>query len=1432
MDCYSAHEAIRFNPQKSRNHTSIRIFFVAILLVGLSMFGFATIPKQAHADGAPTITQHLGINAATYHQFLQAHSADSTYLGTSYNGLYHDGANGFDGWLHPAGEGMNCEGFVDNVLKNCGASAPVAVSPGGEGWTMIVRNHGLLHHDFSSKEDMLNSGVLSYGDIIYMYDGYSDRGLSDDHHIGIFIGSHSHDDKMWHSSSDVGNSYGNIPAQNQISPIIPKSENCHFWRVIKVDQTGSIDLQKYSSNKSISKDNKCYSLQGTTYTIYCDSGLHNVAGVLATDSNGYARVDSLSPGTYFVKETTAGRGYTIDDTTYQVHVSAGNTARVNSDSVSDAPQNNPVNAVLAKVDAQSNKGAPQGSGKLANAQYTIKYYDNYYDENNLPADATRTWVLKTGTDGKVLLDDSHFVSGNNFYYSQDGHTPTLPLGTVTIQETLAPEGYTIDSTLHVRQITSDGSAESVHTFKAPTSPEKIKRGDIEFVKAADDSTHRMAHVPFKITSVTTGESHVVVTDENGMFSSKNDYNAHTSNTNVNDWALTAKGDIDASKLQSSAGTWFGGYKSSDDGVKPEDTTGAFPYDTYRIEELPATSNSGYVLPEPSTFKVTRDNFTIGLGTIDNLTPDLNTVASDASDGDHNLNASAEATINDAVEYRNVVPGKAYRLTSEIHDAKTGDILSFDGHDMRKESKFTPSDKDGVENIGFTIDTSNFAGKTLVIYEVLSDDRGNILCAHKDKDDTNQQITIVPPNMKTTASDAADGNHTVAAAYEMTIKDEVAYHNLAVGTPYTLTSEIHDAETGDIATVNGEKLVKKTSFTPENANAVEHVSFTFDTSLFVGKTLVFYETITDEKGNVILAHADKDDIDQQFSIDKPSLQTKASDTADGDNIIAADPQSSITDTVEYHGLMPEKEYKICGTLHQKVTNKDGEIIDEIVNDKEGNPVTAETTFTPKEAHGTTSVTFTFDASSLAQDAHVVVFEDLYSRDIHIAAHSDIDDTSQTVTVQKPQVYTNARDAQDDDQIATADSKTTITDTVNYQGVVPHKEYTLVGILMDRDTGLPIIQNEQPQEQGGEPATNTLDESSWEQLCSDFNDLFADTQSDSSKAENTNKQLMKNNADEEGSDQVTSNDHEEHPDSSDAASDHSEDGENQPADNQIDYAFKKLNPERLKDFKATHGETIRSLITSQGLITPEKSEGSASQTFNFDSSNMAGTDGNLRNVVAIEFLAQGDLTDENADSDLTKDSAPFVAAAETNLQNDDQTVKISPSSIKTTATNKVDGTHELNPESNVTISDHVEYHNLIPGKEYLLHATLMDKRTQTPLVIDDQTVEADLRFTPNEPDGSIDIDLGNIDASSLANSDLVVFEHLSKDDAPVAVHQDINDEKQTVHVKELPQTPESTESSDSPLGTYGKTGVNIFGLAILAVLLGAAGIGFIAYSRHRS
>ena len=178
------------------------------------------------------------------------------------------------------------------------------------------------------------------------------------------------------------------------------------------------------------------------YGVYTDRGCTNQVGTLTTNASGESNTISVQAGKYYVKEIKAPQGFLIDKNIHEKVVTAEETAVIE---VYDGPGNDPASVELTKIDANGNE-VPS----LAGAQFTIKYYDGYYTKDNLPSKATKTWVIetkkKTNSSGKVFyytrLRDEYKVSGDEFYL--ENGIPTLPLGTVSIEETKAPEGYVIE----------------------------------------------------------------------------------------------------------------------------------------------------------------------------------------------------------------------------------------------------------------------------------------------------------------------------------------------------------------------------------------------------------------------------------------------------------------------------------------------------------------------------------------------------------------------------------------------------------------------------------------------------------------------------------------------------------------------------------------------------------------------------------------------------------------------------------------------------------------------------------------------------------------------------------------------------------------------------------------------------------------------------
>lgn len=289
--------------------------------------------------------------------------------------------------------------------------------------------------------------------------------------------------------------------------------------------TGSLELIKSSANQTITNGNSCYSLKGAVYGLY-QNGIEIARKT--TDVNGYAKFENVTAGNYDLKEITPPKGYALDKTIYPVTINSSQTTRVD---VKDYPQSDPVSILLGKVDKDTTQNMPQGSASLEGAEFTIKYYAVQSDKD--PAETgkkpVRTWIMKTDENGKCRLDEKYKVSGDEFWKNPFG-VATLPLGTITIQETKAPKGYLLNEEIFVRQITSKGTAESVETYNMPTIEEEVIRGDIQLVKYGEtndepgdsgaDIKKPLKDIKFHLTSKTTGDVYTIITDEQGVATTK------------------------------------------------------------------------------------------------------------------------------------------------------------------------------------------------------------------------------------------------------------------------------------------------------------------------------------------------------------------------------------------------------------------------------------------------------------------------------------------------------------------------------------------------------------------------------------------------------------------------------------------------------------------------------------------------------------------------------------------------------------------------------------------------------------------------------------------------------------------------------------------------------------------------------------------------
>lgn len=266
---------------------------------------------------------------------------------------------------------------------------------------------------------------------------------------------------------------------------------------------GDLNITKVNGNPELTAGNDCYSLAGAEYQLRDGSG--NTVATLITDVNGNASVSGINAGNYTLVETKASPGFELNTEHTSVTINAGQTTTLNGvGCLVEQPANDPVAIEITKADMDSTESSPQGNASLEGAEFTVKYYNALYDKvSDLPEKATRTWVIKTikRPNGRyiAMLGEQWKVSGDEFYYV-DG-TITLPIGTMTIQETKAPEGYlldgailedkngnteSIDNGVFITQIKQNGDTTSVVAGNFPVVRDEVKKHKVEVEKLSED----------------------------------------------------------------------------------------------------------------------------------------------------------------------------------------------------------------------------------------------------------------------------------------------------------------------------------------------------------------------------------------------------------------------------------------------------------------------------------------------------------------------------------------------------------------------------------------------------------------------------------------------------------------------------------------------------------------------------------------------------------------------------------------------------------------------------------------------------------------------------------------------------------------------------------------------------------------------------------
>lgn len=530
-----------------------------------------------------------------------------------------------------------------------------------------------------------------------------------------------------------------------------------FWAKLNV---GNAKLQKTSSNASITDGNGNYSIAGATYGVFSDKDCTKQLATLTTDENGNTDVAEVKAGTVYIKELSAPAGYKVDKTVYPLTIKAGGTATLN---VSDTPKVTDTLIELFKIDMETQKDNPQGNASLAGAEFTWKYYAGFYNnKDNIPAESTRTWVTKTiaekDGDGTIhyvtRLADAYKVSGDSFYM-QDGKA-VLPLGTLTVEETKAPNGYLLDGAymqvgdkyeqikgLYVTQITEDGDLAVLSgSNQFSVSDKGALPYDTYIIEELRSDSNKGFELipPFEIV---VSKNNLVIdlgtlTDEY-----EKEISIHTTATSKDGEKTILAGKevtiVDTVKLDGlTKGTKYQlkGWQM----LKEENAE--LLIDGKRVEnDYTFVANPDEPMKVAEHKDIEDDEQTV---LITERIIKIHTTATD-KDGNKELEAGKDVTIIDTVTLEGLEVGTQYKLVGWQMLKEENAELLINGKRAESDYTFTADSENMKVEVAFTFDATSLDGKQLVTFEELYDlsspDEPKKVTEHKDIEDEGETITF-------------------------------------------------------------------------------------------------------------------------------------------------------------------------------------------------------------------------------------------------------------------------------------------------------------------------------------------------------------------------------------------------------------------------------------------------------------------------------------------------------------------------------------------------------------------------------------------------------------------------------------------------------------------------------------------------------------------
>lgn len=821
---------------------------------------------------------------------------------------------------------------------------------------------------------------------------------------------------------------------------------------------GGVTIERHDAENNSTTPQGNGDLSGATYAITNES-LHPVVvddtviypGEIATTitiegASASTYPDTLPYGTYSICETSPSPGYypSGEQKTFSIR----EQGQMHSDITgASAFRTNIIKGGLTSTlqDYETQSTQPLGSATLGGAQFSIVNTSTY-----------PVWI-----DGRFVNTGETCMTLSSDYNGllQSG-IDSLPVGSYKLRLFCTPKGFerprfhTLDFS-----ITQEGYL----TVASPDSSAinlSVIRSDITLSKMSEEGP--LAHIPYRITSKTTGESHIIVTDENGIASTSASHAPHTSKTNSND-AVTTE-DYDAS-----AGIWFGTYNGFLS--TPDDARGALPYDTYLVEELRCSANEGCELDVIDNIQIRNQSipeFSLNhpQATITKQ-PSIDITPSDVSSSGVIPYAPGQTEIFATITYEGLVPGQEYLLSispqiltlNDDGSVATTPLCDPQGNPIVVTHSLIPESESGSVTIAIPTYGADLSLTTLVFFNELSlaTSPDVPILSHKDPSALPGVSLSAKPMISARASESTSGSKVLWCASSVSLTDAIGYYNLIPGSTYEITTSalIVDPitnESWELTDTLGNAITTSKSFTPESTQGVLTTSLTLDTTQLAGYNLVVCESITRD-GEAVVACNDPLSPSQTLAIKAPHIQGSTTDASDNNRILSPFVFTTLNDSVTYEGLVPGNEYTLKASVMIKSpssTSEDGAEIVPLIQDEK--PVEAKMTFTPESSCGSLDLTVAFSTEALAGYT-ILIYEELLNGEKTIATNHNPQDANQTLVVTNRTFHSFVRDAFDKDSALSAGSAQKALITTEYRGLVPGETYTLMALAMDAQTGLP-------------------------------------------------------------------------------------------------------------------------------------------------------------------------------------------------------------------------------------------------------------------------------------------------------------------------------------------------------------------------------------------